>query len=605
MFLSAGELCHVLMGRSAASKLRRKSQREALELRDQTYNKFFQDTLAMEEEELAREDREEEDEIVFKRRRTVPDTPRASRANTPDPDEREEGHQQFEKVLQLVKSVRDQIKALVLDNTNIRATCDDLRRQCHSQGVAFGDLSRLVNRTREDQEESGTYSRNQSGHHPHIRQELLDAEGNLRAQDIGISWQDGETFLHGVRITGQRDARGEDLRRPATAEPYPSCQRDREDLRRPATAEPYPSCQRDREDAYRRPAMSTPYQQSREQPPRCIEMSDTPAAHFAVPRQDGRPSHRPAAPIQRFNSKNIGWPAWFRHFKAVADVQGWDKDQRALQMVSYLDEKAMNVAQELSDRELYDYDALVGLLSARFDPASRVSASRSRFHGRTRRHQEDADTYADAITELCRLGYPQSSPELRQELISEQFVRGQSDPELKKYLWVVIRTQKDKKHRNYSRCSLLRVAWATRCDQSHDVSTPLDRHRALASLRTGIIALHLNHATTPGLNVLAVVSWDTLKFAVPNRTHLFRSGQVDGSTGRTDLDGIVEHPHRETKYRPGPNPHWTVCHRIGPRFIHACHFIYSPGHFIYFHIRWDFILCFTHRTIVSATGQGG
>ena len=73
MFLSAGELCHVLMGRSAASKLRRKSQREASELRDQS-----DATLAMEEEELARE---EEDEIVFKRRKTVPDTPRASRAN--------------------------------------------------------------------------------------------------------------------------------------------------------------------------------------------------------------------------------------------------------------------------------------------------------------------------------------------------------------------------------------------------------------------------------------------------------------------------------------------------------------------------------------------
>ena len=196
--------------------------------------------------------------------------------------------------------------------------------------------------------------------------------------------------------------------------------------------------------------MSTPYQQSHGHPPSgmstpgfprpvCVEMSDTPAHHFAGPRQEGRPAHRPAAPIQRFNSKSIGWPAWFRHFRAVADVQGWDKDQRALQMVSYLVEKVMNVAQELSDRELYDYDALVGLLSARFDPASRVSASRSRFHGRTRRHQEDADTYADSITELCRLGYPQSSPELRQELISEQFVRGQSDPELKKYLWVVIR----------------------------------------------------------------------------------------------------------------------------------------------------------------------
>ena len=76
----------------------------------------------------------------------------------------------------------------------------------------------------------------------------------------------------------------------------------------------------------------------------------------------------------------------------------------------------MNVAQELSDREFYDYDVLIKLLGDRFDPASRVSASRSRLHGRTRRHQEDADTYADSITELCRLGYQQSSPELRQEL---------------------------------------------------------------------------------------------------------------------------------------------------------------------------------------------
>ena len=176
--------------------------------------------------------------------------------------------------------------------------------------------------------------------------------------------------------------------------------------------------------------------------PVCIEMSDTPTHRT---RQEGRSSHRPAAPIQRFNNKTIGCPAWFRHFKAVADVHGWDKDQRALQMVLYLDEKAMNVAQELSDRELYDYNVLVKLLSDQFDPASRVSASRSRFHGRTRRHQEDADTYADSITELCRLGYPQSSPELRQELIREPFARGQSDPELKKYLWMVIRTQKDKK----------------------------------------------------------------------------------------------------------------------------------------------------------------
>ena len=97
----------------------------------------------------------------------------------------------------------------------------------------------------------------------------------------------------------------------------------------------------------------------------------------------------------------------------MTDVHGWDKSQRALQLVSYLNEMAMNVAQELGDDELYDYDVLVKLLSDQFVPASRVSAYRSRFHGRLRRHHEDADVYADAITELCHVGYPQSSPELR------------------------------------------------------------------------------------------------------------------------------------------------------------------------------------------------
>ena len=420
VFLSVRELCHVLMGKSVAKKIRRKSQREALRLQEQA------DTLlAMEEDE----------EVLFKRPAASTDTPSGSRANSPDREEDEP--EDYTTVLEMVKAVRDRLTELVLDNTNIRAACDDLRRQCHSQGVAFGDLSRLVSQTRADQEETRAYAREETGPHPSIRSELLDARGNLRARDIGITWRDGDTFLHGVRIAGQND--------------------DMEDNhRRPATAAPYPSCPQQQEDARRQPVMSTLYHQSHGHPPNdvsppgfprpvCIEMSDTPTHNFAGPRQEGRPTHRPAAPIQRFNSKSIGWPAWFRHFRAVADVQGWDKDQRALQMVSYLDEKAMNVAQELSDRELYDYDALVGLLSARFDPASRVSASRSRFHGRTRRHQEDADTYADSITELCRLGYPQSSPELRQELISEQFVRGRSDPELKKYLWVVIRTQKDKK----------------------------------------------------------------------------------------------------------------------------------------------------------------
>ena len=122
-----------------------------------------------------------------------------------------------------MKTVRDRLTALVLDNTNIRAACDDLRRQCHSQGVAFGDLLRLVKQSREDQEEIRADAWEETRPHPWIRPELLDGGGNLRARDIGITWQDGDTFLHGVRITGQRDDMEDNRRRPATAALYPPC----------------------------------------------------------------------------------------------------------------------------------------------------------------------------------------------------------------------------------------------------------------------------------------------------------------------------------------------------------------------------------------------
>ena len=89
--------------------------------------------------------------------------------------------------------------------------------------------------------------------------------------------------------------------------------------------------------------------------PTCFDITDVPLTRVTP---ESHQSYRPAAPIQRFNNKTLNWPSWFRHFKAVANVHGWDKSQRALHLVSYLDETTMNVVQELADDELYNYDIL-------------------------------------------------------------------------------------------------------------------------------------------------------------------------------------------------------------------------------------------------------
>ena len=83
------------MFRSAVKKNRRKSQREAARLQKQA-----DAVLAMEEDE----------EIHFNRPDTVPDTPRVSRKNTPDPeDEDNRGEKDYTVVLEMVKAVRDRL----------------------------------------------------------------------------------------------------------------------------------------------------------------------------------------------------------------------------------------------------------------------------------------------------------------------------------------------------------------------------------------------------------------------------------------------------------------------------------------------------------------
>ena len=70
------------MVRSAVKRNKRKSQREAARLQKQA-----DAVLAMEEDE----------EIHFNRPETIPDTPRVSRNNTPDPEDEDRGEKDYKK----------------------------------------------------------------------------------------------------------------------------------------------------------------------------------------------------------------------------------------------------------------------------------------------------------------------------------------------------------------------------------------------------------------------------------------------------------------------------------------------------------------------------
>ena len=217
----------------------------------------------------------------------------------------------------MVQKLHNKLGLITLDNDKIRSVCNQLFIDNKARDRAIGDLTELVEKSL-DRPAVQRPRPDAATPHTIIQQDLIDNEGNLRAVDIGITLEGSDTFLHGVWVVGPDTAELPGRYHPSTSTPY---QLVREHI----------ACE-----------MSIPRQPLGR--PACVEIPDAPLHRVG---QEGRQNYRLAAPIQRFNNKSLNWPAWFRHFRAVADVHGWDKSQRALQLVLYLDETAMNVAQEL------------------------------------------------------------------------------------------------------------------------------------------------------------------------------------------------------------------------------------------------------------------
>ena len=87
---------------------------------------------------------------------------------------------------------------------NIKRGCiRRLRIQRAYQQLSAENVARdkaLTDLTAMDREYGSSPVTTQSN--PRIQADVLDGDGNLRAADIGITWEVNETFLHGVRVVG-------------------------------------------------------------------------------------------------------------------------------------------------------------------------------------------------------------------------------------------------------------------------------------------------------------------------------------------------------------------------------------------------------------------
>ena len=126
---------------------------------------------------------------------------------------------QYEDVLDMVQKLHKELGLITLDYDEIRMVCSQLSKGNQARDRAIGDLTGLVQRSL-DRPATQRPRPETTPLHPIIQPALIDNEGNLRTEDIGITWEGSDSFLHGVRVVGSDAANMPARQRPSTSTPY-------------------------------------------------------------------------------------------------------------------------------------------------------------------------------------------------------------------------------------------------------------------------------------------------------------------------------------------------------------------------------------------------
>ena len=132
----------------------------------------------------------------------MPATPKTAQATTGCVEE---------DIVNMIKTLNGAIAAISRDTASIQKAYMLLRAENVARDKTLADLAEVV-------KEYGLTSTSRRPH-PVLSEDVVDGEGNLRAADIGITWEDNETFLHGVRVVGPGPS-GRPNMRPATSTPH-------------------------------------------------------------------------------------------------------------------------------------------------------------------------------------------------------------------------------------------------------------------------------------------------------------------------------------------------------------------------------------------------
>lgn len=130
----------------------------------------------------------------------------------------------------------------------------------------------------------------------------------------------------------------------------------------------------------------------------------------------------------------VAWEAYLAQFELLADAQGWDSAERALQLVSSLRGSALKVLGHLTPVQRLLYPSVVEALRKRFGHHQQAEVYRARLKARMRARGEPLPQLAQEMETLVRRAYPAAQEDMVVVLTRDHFVDALQDRNLQLYV---------------------------------------------------------------------------------------------------------------------------------------------------------------------------
>ena len=149
-------------------------------------------------------------------------------------------------------------------------------------------------------------------------------------------------------------------------------------------------------------------------------LTPTPAVNRRQPRQ----ARFTSTPVPRYSGKS-NWEEYREIFEAIVCSNGWDDVTAALQLLSYLDGDALNIALLVPECQRAVPGFLINSLSDHYNSPGRLAEYKCQFQRVVRRPGDDPSVFAIELETLARRAFIDIDSSIQIQMVCDRFIDGQ------------------------------------------------------------------------------------------------------------------------------------------------------------------------------------